>query len=196
MEQKIRQRTAWFREQWRDGRFRIFSFLALAAGIGLTAEFALFSYSIWKILRYLILFASLFLIAWIDQKNKRIPNRILKFLLAVRAALLIPEWLTFPDLGTALLISALLGALLGGGLLLFAHLLSKGGLGMGDVKLFAVIGAYLGSGSIMSAVFLSVMSSAVYSAAMLIVKKIKLKEEIPFAPFIFIGIILTMALGM
>lgn len=106
------------------------------------------------------------------------------------------EWLLFPKLGLALLMSAVLGALLGGGVFLLAHFIAKGGVGMGDVKLLAVIGTYVGSGSIMAAAFLSVMVSAIYSVVMLLLKKIKLKEEIPFAPFIFIGTILTMALGM
>ena len=48
----------------------------------------------------------------------------------------------------------------------------------------------------MAAAFLSVMVSAIYSVVMLLLKKIKLKEEIPFAPFIFVGTALTMALGM
>ena len=89
-----------------------------------------------------------------------------------------------------------LAAKYGGGMFLLAHFLTKGGVGMGDVKLLAVIGAYMGSGSIMAAAFLSVAASAFYSIVMLLLKKIKLKEEIPFAPFIFIGTVLTMALGM
>ena len=111
--------------------------------------------------------------SWIDWNQKRIPNKILLFLLAVRGCLLVLE-----------------------GLFLLAHFISKGGVGMGDVKLFAVIGSYMGSGSITAALFLAVMSSAGYSVLMLILKKIKLKEEIPFAPFALVGTILTMALGM
>ena len=95
-----------------------------------------------------------------------------------------------------LFISALLGLLLGGGLFLLVHFLSKGGVGMGDVKLFAVIGAYMGSGSIMAVVFLTAVISAIYSLVMLARKKIKLKEEIPFAPFALAGVITVMALGM
>ena len=95
-----------------------------------------------------------------------------------------------------MLLSIGMGALLGGGMFLLAHFISKGGVGMGDVKLFAVIGCYVGSGSIMSVAFLSALSGAVYSISMLLLKKIKLKEEIPFAPFIFVGTMLTMVLGM
>ena len=88
----------------------------------------------------MILAAALFFIAWIDHQSKRIPNRILKILLAVRTILLAAEWLTYPKLGLAVLLSALLGAAIGGGMFLIAHFISKGGVGMGDVKLFMVIG--------------------------------------------------------
>lgn len=196
MKQDMKQGISWFRKQWTDKKFRICLIIALTVSIGLAAEFFLFAYSIWKISRYMVLAAALFFIAWIDWQSRRIPNRILKMLLTVRGILLAAEWLTYPKLGLAVLLSALLGAAIGGGMFLIAHFISKGGVGMGDVKLFIVIGSYMGSGSIMTAVFLSVMSSAFYSIAMLLLKKIKLKEEIPFAPFIFIGTVLTMALGM
>lgn len=192
----MKQGISWFREQWKDKKFRVFLMVSAVASVGLLLEFYVFSYSIWKILRYLVLTAALFSIAWIDQKSKRIPNQLLKILLTVRVILLVFEWLAYPELGLAVLISIVSGALIGGGLFLLAHFISKGGVGMGDVKLFMVIGLYMGSGSIMAAVFLSVMASALYSIVMLLLKKIKLKEEIPFAPFIFIGTVLTMALGM
>lgn len=192
----MKQSISWFYEQWEDKKFRVFLVFVTIIDIGLAFEFSVFSYSIWKKLRYLVLMAALFFISWIDQKNKRIPNKILGILLAVRGVLIAAEWLAYPAVGMAILISALSGALLGGIIFLLARFLSKGGVGMGDVKLFIVIGTYLGSGSIMAAVFLSVMVSAAYSIVMLMLKKIKLKEEIPFAPFIFIGTILTMALGM
>ncbi len=196
MKQDMKQGISWFRKQWTDKKFRICLIIALTVSIGLAAEFFLFAYSIWKISRYMVLAAALFFIAWIDWQSRRIPNRILKMLLTVRGILLAAEWLTYPKLGLAVLLSALLGAAIGGGMFLIAHFISKGGVGMGDVKLFIVIGSYMGSGSIMTAVFLSVMASAFYSIAMLLLKKIKLKEEIPFAPFIFVGTVLTMALGM
>lgn len=186
----------WFKEQWTDKKFRNYTFAAFVSGIGLSVIFSVYSYNMLKIIRYLILYAVLFLTAWIDQENKRIPNKILKMLLGIRGILIVLEWRIFPKLGLAVLISALLGMLLGGGMFLLAYFISRGGVGMGDVKLLAVIGTYVGSGSIMSVVFLAVVTSAFYSIVMLILKKIKLKEEIPFAPFIFIGTVLAMAFGM
>lgn len=186
----------WIKQQMNDKRFRILAVAGVIAGIVLCAEFVLFSYSVPKILRYLILLESMFLIAWIDQRKRRIPNKILLAMLAARIVILIVEWLLVPSMGMSLLISSAFGMLLGGGMFLLAHFLSRGGVGMGDVKLFAVTGWYVGAGSIMPLVFLTALISAAYSIVMLLLKKIKLKEEIPFAPFVLAGTILTMALGM
>ena len=79
---------------------------------------------------------------------------------------------------------------------MLCYLISRGGIGVGDVKLFAVIGCFVGSGTILTLTFLSVVVSAAYSIIMLVLKKTGLKEEIPFAPFVLVGTVLTMALGM
>lgn len=192
MEQEIK----WFQEQMESRRFRWLLAGAVVAGVGLTAEFFVFSYSILKILRYLILYAALFFLAWIDHKQRRIPNKILSRLLALRAILLVAEGAMFPRMALVIVLSSVLGMLLGGGMFLLARFLSKGGVGMGDVKLFAVIGSYVGSGSIMTVTFLTIVISAAYSIVMLAVKKVRWKEEIPFAPFIWTGTMLAMALGM
>lgn len=186
----------WFREQMTNGKFRLFLAAALFIEIALAAEFALFSYGILKSIRYLLLTGGLFFIAWIDQHEKRIPNKLLLFLLAGRVFLLLLEWIAFPGMGLSLLISSALGMLLGGGMFLLAHFISRGGVGMGDVKLFGVIGCYAGAGTIMPLSFLTIMISAIYSIVMLLLKKLKLKEEIPFAPFVLIGTIVTLAIGM
>ena len=128
----------WIKQQMNDKRFCILAVAGVIAGIVLCAEFVLFSYSVPKILRYLILLESMFLIAWIDQRKRRIPNKILLAMLAARIVILIVEWLLVPSMGMSLLISSAFGMLLGGGMFLLAHFLSRGGVGMGDVKLFAV----------------------------------------------------------
>lgn len=187
---------AWLREQSENQNFKKLIAALCVAEILLTVEFFALSYGILKIARYLFLLAVMFFIAWIDQHNRKIPNRLLLWTLTVRVILLAAEWILYPGIGLVLFISALTGLVLGGGLFLLAHFLSRGGVGMGDVKLFVVIGAYVGGGSIMAVVFLTAVVSAVYSLVMLARKKIKLKEEIPFAPFALVGLAVAMALGM
>lgn len=194
--QKMRSGISWIKKQIKNKKFIVLLIIGIITEIILFAEFKLFSYSVLKIARYMILLAAMFLIAWIDQHERRIPNKILILLLTVRCAGLVAEWIVYPEMGLSLLISVLIGLLLGGGMFLLAHFITRGGVGMGDVKLLGVIGAYTGVGSIMTVVFLTAVAAAVYSIVMLILRKVKLKEEIPFAPFVLVGLVLTMVLGM
>ena len=193
----IRKSIQWLQREWRDRAFRIYTIVNLLLLAALVTEnICLFSMAVSRMARYGILFAGLVIIAWIDRRSKRIPNVILLGLLALRVILLAAEWILYPSYGLALLISALAGGLIGGGLFCICYFISRGGVGMGDVKLFTIMGVYLGLGVIMTTVFLTVLVSAVYSVVQLIRKKTKLKDEVPFAPFAWIGLILTMAIGM
>ncbi len=193
----IRKSIQWLQREWSDKTFRIYAIVNLFLIAALVTEnISLFSMAVSRMVRYSILLAGLAVIAWIDRRSKRIPNEILLALLLLRVIVLAGEWLTHPSYGLALLISALAGGLIGGGLFIICYFLSRGGVGMGDVKLFAVMGVYLGLSVIMTTVFLTVLVSAVYSVVQLIRKKTKLKDEVPFAPFAWIGLILTMAIGM
>lgn len=193
----IRKSIQWLQREWSDKTFRIYAIVNLFLLAALVTEnISLFSMAVSRMVRYSILFAGLAVIAWIDRRSKRIPNEILLALLLLRVIVLAGEWLVHPSYGLALLISALAGGLIGGGLFIICYFLSRGGVGMGDIKLFAVMGVYLGLGVIMTTVFLTVLVSAVYSVVQLIRKKTKLKDEVPFAPFAWIGLILTMAIGM
>lgn len=162
----------------------------------LTGEFLLFRYGILKIIRYEVLMIGLWAIAWIDGKEKRIPNRILAVLTGIRAILLLLEGIAYWEYAMTILISAAGGALVGGGIFLLCYFLARGGMGAGDVKLLAVTGFYMGLGIIFTDIFLSILIAALYSGLLLIRKKIKMKEEISFAPFVLAGTVLTMALGM
>lgn len=189
--------TKWLKKEWQEKNFRIFLVVNVLLSFLLTAEnIGLFSSGVSRAFRYDLLLAALAVIAWIDRRSKRIPNSILLAMILIRLIFLALEWILYPDMGLAMLISSVMGALIGGGLFLLCYFLTRGGIGMGDVKLFAVVGLYVGSGVIMTVVFLSVVASAVYSIIQLLRKKTKLKDEIPFAPFIWIGLILAMAIGM
>ena len=186
---------SWIKSQIKDKKFRLLLIIIGIASILLILEFMLLQYGVLKICRYLILLAGLPVIVWIDVNEKRIPNKILAALILIRTFILVLESIAFGGYGLSILFSAAMGGLAGGGMFLLVYLLSRGGIGMGDVKLFAVLGLYMGIGSIFIVVFFTVMSSAIYSVIMLIRRKIKLKEEIPYAPFVMIGVVLSMVLG-
>ena len=87
----------------------------------------------------------------------------------------------------------LIGAGIGGVILAVAMLLSRKGVGMGDVKLFITIGAYVGSMEIIATLFYTFVVSAVVGIVLLLMKKVKLRDSVPMAPFAFAGVAIEYA---
>lgn len=164
--------------------------------IGLFYAFFIYNYGILKILRYFILLESLFIIAWIDYKEQIIPNRFLAVMIGIRTFILVIEWLVYENYGLSIFLGSLMGAVIGFGVFGLCFLVSRGGMGAGDVKLMAVLGYYLGGSDIMFVMILTVCSAGIYNGINLIRKKTTLKSEVPFGPFVLIGTVLAMALGV
>ena len=86
----------------------------------------------------------------------------------------IPNWLTFSAMGFALAGHAWLGSMhgvlfslagLGTGLGLFFLIYLAGGIGAGDVKLMAAIGAFVGVYGVLSSAWLAMVVGGVYAIA-------------------------------
>jgi leader peptidase (prepilin peptidase)/N-methyltransferase len=89
--------------------------------------------------------------------------------------------------------SWLLGFLIGGGFPLlvswgFYLYAKKEGLGLGDVKLFAVLGLILGPFGIVMNIFLSCFVGSVVGVSLLASKRIARDYPIPFGPFILLAV--------
>jgi leader peptidase (prepilin peptidase)/N-methyltransferase len=70
------------------------------------------------------------------------------------------------------------------------------GMGMGDVKLLAGIGGWLGYQSIIPTVFYGSMLGAALGIAVMTAKRtLTLKSAIPFGPFLAIGAIIHLMMG-
>ncbi|WHX99487.1 A24 family peptidase [Neobacillus sp. DY30] len=82
---------------------------------------------------------------------------------------------------------SVLGAVTGFVLLLTIALVSKGGMGGGDVKLYALLGFVLGFKLVLLSFFLSTLFGAVIGGLAMILKIVKRKQPIPFGPFIAAG---------
>ncbi len=144
----MQQIVVWFREQWTEKAFRGWTVFFVILTFVMGGEFCLFQYGILKSIRYLMLFWSLALIAWADQKSSRISNRALLYLLAVRTVLLALECLSYQEYWMSLMISAGAGLVLSGGMFLICYVIARGGIGAGDVKLLAVLGYWVGGGAV------------------------------------------------
>jgi prepilin peptidase CpaA len=94
--------------------------------------------------------------AWVDYKSRRIPNAISVGGLALALILRAP-------LGWGPVVDGLLGAALGLGLAL--PLFFAGGLGGGDVKLLAAVGAFMGPGQLLGACLLIALLGGAFALA-------------------------------
>lgn len=155
----------------------------------------LFGYHVWKAIRYWILLYALLLLAILDYRRRIVPNRALLFLAGVRTVLFLPEMLCFPEVWAELAVSSLTGFLGGGLLFLAAGLIARNGLGMGDVKLIAVMGYYLGFRVLMSDMIISLLLAVTAGIFLLAFKRKTLHSELPFVPFLAAGTLITVFLG-
>lgn len=88
-----------------------------------------------------------------------------------------------------------LGGMIGFTLLFVLSLISKGGFGGGDVKLYLAIGVALGPRyTVLSFTFATILG-AIVAVSLLIFRKIEKKQPIPFAPFILFGTVVAYFYG-
>ena len=135
-----------------------------------------------KKLQICILLLTLFDTSKEDFKTKEIPTR----------GILIPVLFTMAGYfieGRLKLLEIILGSLVISVPFLIAALISKGGIGGGDIKLVWAWGMYLGPAKILYAAFLSLILAAL--ATFPLIKQKKYKEEIPLGPFLCMGIFLA-----
>ncbi|WNS74464.1 prepilin peptidase [Bacillus sp. DTU_2020_1000418_1_SI_GHA_SEK_038] len=82
---------------------------------------------------------------------------------------------------------SVLGAAVGFFLLLLIAIISKGGMGGGDIKLFALLGLVVGLKIVLLSFFLATLYGAVFGIIGLLIGKLKRKNPISFGPFIAAG---------
>jgi leader peptidase (prepilin peptidase)/N-methyltransferase len=105
----------------------------------------------------------------------------------------VPNVITYPAAGGALLAAALMphgnptealiGGAVGAGLLLVIALISRGGLGLGDVKLAGFAGLALGGPLILPALMITTLAGGL-AAACLALRVRRRSHPMPYAPFI------------
>ncbi|GEK34370.1 hypothetical protein KSI01_19030 [Kurthia sibirica] len=85
----------------------------------------------------------------------------------------------------------LVGGLFGFGLFLLIAIMSKGGMGGGDIKLYLIIGLVLG----FKLTFISIILAAFIGLFVAIVTRTKKGQPLPFAPSIAVGSLLSYFYG-
>ena len=136
-----------------------------------------------------LLFVSLLVIINVsDLAYMIIPNKILLFFLPLLVigrivSPLEPWW------------DGVLGAVVGFGLLLLIAIVSKGGMGGGDIKLFFLIGLVLGTIHTLLTLFLASVVGMIVGIIVLKVRGQGRKTPVPFGPSIAIGALMAYFYG-
>jgi len=123
---------------------------------------------------------------------------------------IIPDVISLPGIGMGLIASLILpqitflnslfGVLLGGGSLFlvatcYQWLFKREGMGGGDVKLLAMIGAFLGWKAVILTILLSSLIGSITGILIMVVKGKDFKYAIPFGPFLSLGAVISLFYG-
>lgn len=134
-------------------------------------------------------------VAAIDLRLQKIPNQFMLAALVLRVLIYIPEFIISASAAFATLMDNLLGAVIIGAFFLLLLLIFKNSIGMGDIKLFAIMGLYQGLWGAINSVFFSLVVSFVLSVGLLISRKKGRKDTISFGPSILLGTIIAIGLA-
>lgn len=164
---------------------------------GMTAIFSLFVFlrygPSWSYLLYFSFVAALIVITVIDLFHQIIPDVIsLPGIGVGLLGTLIPSHITF--------LNSLMGVLLGGGSLFlvataYQWLFKREGMGGGDVKLLAMIGAFLGWESVILTILFSSLIGSITGILFIALKGKNFRYAIPFGPFLSLGAVIALFYG-
>ncbi len=147
----------------------------------------------WSAVAYGMLYSALLVVAGTDLSHKVIPDVI-----------------TFPGIVVGLLsaatilplglVNGLIGLLVGGGILwLLAwaspFLFGKEGMGGGDIKLLAMIGAFLGWKPALMTIMVGSFLGSLVGITLIAARVIKREDYIPFGPFLVCGALVALFFG-
>lgn len=139
---------------------------------------------------YAAFFSALLVVSYIDLDYQIIPDAITLPGIAVgvlAAVMALPIGL----------LDSVLGLLLGGGVLfalawISPYLFGKEGMGGGDIKLLAMIGAFLGWKPVLLTMLIGAILGAIIGVALIALKVLRRDQYLPFGPFLAFGAIISM----
>ncbi len=137
----------------------------------------------WEILVGFCLSTALLALSVIDWRTQEIPNGFPIFLLAVGVVYNVYAALS----GKGVLLEKAIGFFAASVPLFLIGVLSKGGMGGGDVKLMAVCGLLLGWKNILLALGLAAVIGTLVMLPLHIIRRKKRDDPIPFGPFLAAG---------
>ena len=128
-----------------------------------------------------------------DIISRRLPNPLNLALFVLSAIIISISGIV--DHASSRVISSFIDSLVLSISFLIVSFATRGGMGMGDVKLSAGIGliaGFYGTQTLFLSTFLSFILGALVGVALLLLRKGNLKTTLPFGPFMIIGQLVAM----
>ena len=155
---------------------------------------------------YCALVNALIAVTFIDLKHFIIPNEISipGIFIGLGVSALFPpmQAVPFHGPGTRMgaLISSALGAVAGGGIIYLVGVagklaLKKEAMGFGDVKLMAMVGAFIGWRLVLLSIFLGSLFGSVIGIILILLKKAEMQTRVPFGPYLALGSVVSLFYG-
>lgn len=141
-----------------------------------------------ELIKALTLTSFIIVITYIDYDHQLILDKVLIWLAGVGVVINL-------SLGSVSITDMLIAGLTGGGTMLIIALISRGGMGGGDIKFVAALGLWLGLKLTLLTLFLSFVLGGLGGAIVLLLKLKNRKDLIPFGPFIALGAFISMLYG-
>jgi len=200
----------------KSGISPVYPFIEILSGLLLLLTVYTFGFTI-KTLFYALFIYALLVISFIDLEHMIIPNIISLpgIIVGLVFNAIITDWQYsreligsadmslgsfFGLLSEVPLFDSVFGAVLGGGVLLTIAFLyevirKREGMGMGDVKLLAMIGAFVGVQGVVFVIFLSSILGTAVGISVILYKRGDLKYALPFGPFLSVASVIYIFTG-
>jgi leader peptidase (prepilin peptidase)/N-methyltransferase len=150
----------------------------------------------WHTLFYFALSSAMIVITFIDLDFQIIPDSItLPGILIglIAGALILPDpFMRWSPLGYK---ASIIGVAAGFGLFYAVAVLSRGGMGGGDIKMMAMVGAIMGWKTVLLTTFLGSLLGSVWGLFLMVAKGKGRKTKVPFGPFLAAGTIISLFSG-
>ena len=134
--------------------------------------------------------------AYIDLRVKKIPNDLLLYAFLVRTAGIAAELFLSERPADEIIFFSVIGGASGAIIILLCRFFSRGGVGMGDVKSYALAGYYFGFAGLINIMFYSLFSAAIVAIFILVTKRGKKGSTLAMGPFILLGITLYLTFSI
>lgn len=164
---------------------------------GLIFAFLYWYYGLSPELGVMIFYACLFIIIFvIDLEHGLILNKVVYPSMVLALLLALYPWPWLNESIAMRVAYAALGGAIGFVIFLLIALISRGGMGWGDVKLAALVGLATGFPLVFLAIIMGAILGGIVAVALVIAKKRKRRQTIPFGPFLALAAMVTLLWGI